>query len=97
MWLFSVTGANEMGRVHVIVRYTGNIKEVMGREQQELLVSSDIQAAAGDLRKEIIKAAAPDLLYTLLINGSHYSYALEKGVKLKDGDELNIIPVMLGG
>lgn len=85
-----------MASVRVTVRFIGNIREAMGKEQQEMQVSPAIEAAAGELRKEMIKAA-PDLLYTMLINGSHYTYAMNQGVLLKDGDELSIIPVMLGG
>ena len=85
-----------MESVRVIVKFIGNIKDAMGKEQQEMQVSPDIRTAAGDLRKEMIKVA-PDLLYTMLINGSHYTYAMNQGVLLKDGDELKIIPVMLGG
>lgn len=85
-----------MERVRVVVKFVGNIRDAMGQEQQEMLVAPDIAAAAGDLRKAIVKAA-PDLLYTMLINGTHYTYAMKKGITLKDGDELSIIPVMLGG
>jgi len=85
-----------MESVKVKVLFTGSIQAAVGKGEMEMEVSSDIKAAAGDIRKEILKYA-PDLLYTMLVNGSHYTYALKAGTELKNGDVLNIIPVTLGG
>ena len=85
-----------MRSVNIQVKFMGSISKAVGKDCIQLETSADLETAIGDVKQQIL-AAAPDLLYTMLIGGMHYSIALKQGVKLEDGDEISVIPVTLGG
>ena len=86
----------EMNKVRVNIKFTGNISKVMGKDEMSFETSDNLEKALGDLRKEMIKVS-PDILYTILVNGTHYSFAVKNRTELRDGDVLTVLPVTLGG
>lgn len=85
-----------MNSVKITVKFIGSIAALMGKDQIILETTDDLERAIGDIKQQIL-AVAPDILYTMLIGGKHYSIALKQLTKLKDGDEILVIPVTLGG
>ena len=85
-----------MSAVTIDVRFTGSIARLVGKDSMRIRTSPELEAAIADVKRQM-KGAAKDVLYTMLISGMHYSIAIQQGIKLKDGDEITVIPVTLGG
>ena len=77
--------------------YFGIYQRKTGKHQESLLVDEDIETTV-----EFIKAYLNDMYglkppFSLLINGMHMVGAIKKGIRLKGGDELKLIPFLSGG
>ena len=84
-------------KVKVTMFFKANIAAAAGADQTEFMISPDVKQAIDDIRGYFSGRNIQGLLYTVFINGATYDKALKEGYTIKEGDEITIIPTILGG
>jgi len=83
--------------VQVKVKFYGPVGGRLGIKEMEMDVETDIDKAVGAVKDVIVSKAGNDVLFNILVNGVSYSAAKKDGSDIKQGDEIAVIPVTLGG
>lgn len=81
----------------VTVKYTAHLKELIGLEQCTLDLSPDIKTALEEIDSFHKTKGRGGMLYSATINGLNHVAAMRDGITLKDGDEITLMPLILGG
>ncbi len=85
----------------VKLKFVGHLAVRAGRAERCIkLVRRDSDSGRETveaLRKSIEAIIGSDVLYSVLINGRSINMLLNEGYALADGDEITVVPVILGG
>lgn len=79
------------------VTFYGNISEYAGMDHMEMDSAETVEEAIKTIQSVLKEKGGETLLYTIMINGKHYTKAIKENPALADGDTINVIPVTVGG
>ena len=77
--------------------YIGLYKKKTGKKEEILVVDEDIKAANAFVMTYLNEVYGLEPPFNLMVNGTHMAGAVKKGIRLKDEDELKLIPFLSGG